>query len=124
MTDIVSVQDLQKSYGDLRAVDGIVFISFGFFVSSISKSADSAENLTGLITFPMFFLGGVFIPIDRLPEAVQVLAYMMPLTYFTDALREVMTRGAGIAEIAVDLGVLAVFAVVVFALAVKLFRWE
>jgi len=124
MADIVSVQDLQKSYGDLRAVDGIVFISFGFFVSSISKSADSAENLTGLITFPMFFLGGVFIPIDRLPEAVQVLAYMMPLTYFSDALREVMTRGAGIAEIAVDLGVLAVFAVVVFALAVKLFRWE
>ena len=102
----------------------LVFICFGFFVSSISKSADSAENLTGLITFPMFFLGGVFIPIDRLPEAVQVLAYMMPLTYFSDALREVMIRGAGIAEIAVDLGVLAVFAVVVFALAVKLFRWE
>jgi len=102
----------------------LVFICFGFFVSSISKSADSAENLTGLITFPMFFLGGVFIPIERLPEAVQILAYMMPLTYFSDALRQVMIRGAGIVEIGVDLGVLAIFAVVVFALAVKLFRWE
>jgi len=102
----------------------IVFISLGFLVSSVSKSVDAAENLTGLVTFPMFFLGGVFIPIERLPEAVQVLAYMMPLTYFSDALREVMIRGAGFAEIAVDLGVLAVFATVVFALAVKLFRWE
>jgi len=102
----------------------IVFISLGFLVSSVSKSVDAAENLTGLVTFPMFFLGGVFIPIERLPEAVQVLAYMMPLTYFSDALREVMIRGAGFAEIAVDLGVLAVFAAVVFALAVKLFRWE
>ena len=102
----------------------IVFISLGFLVSSVSKSVDAAENLTGLVTFPMFFLGGVFIPIDRLPEAVQILAYMMPLTYFSDALREVMIRGAGFAEIAVDLGVLAVFAAVVFALAVKLFRWE
>ncbi len=102
----------------------IVFISLGFLVSSVSKSADSAENLTGLVTFPMFFLGGVFIPIERLPEAVQVIAYMMPLTYFSDALREVMIRGAGFADIAVDLGVLAVFAVAVFALAVKLFRWE
>ena len=49
---------------------------------------------------------------------------MMPLAYFSDALREVMIRGAGFAEIAVDLGVLAVFAAVVFVLAVKLFRWE
>ena len=102
----------------------LVFICFGFFVSSISKSADSAENLTGLLTFPMFFLGGVFIPIERLPEAVQILAYMMPLTYFSDAVRQVMIRGAGLLEIGVDLGVLAVFAVVVFAIAVKLFRWE
>jgi len=59
-----------------------------------------------------------------LPEAVQILAYMMPLTYFSDAIREVMVRGAGFADIALDLGVLAVFAAVVFALAVKLFRWE
>ena len=102
----------------------IVFISLGFLVSSVSKSVDSAENLTGLVTFPMFFLGGVFIPIDRLPEAVQILAYMMPRTYFSDAIREVMVRGAGFADIALDLGVLAVFAAVVFALAVKLFRWE
>jgi len=102
----------------------LVFISLGFFVSSVSRSADSAENLTGLVTFPMFFLGGVFIPIERLPQSVQILAYMMPLTYFSDALRQVMIRGAGFAQIAVDLGVLAAFAAVVFALAVKLFRWE
>ena len=101
-----------------------VFISLGFFVSSVSRNADSAENLTGLVTFPMFFLGGVFIPIERLPQAVQILAYMMPLTYFSDALRAVMIRGAGFAEIAVDLGVLGLFAAVVFGLAVKLFRWE
>jgi ABC-2 type transport system permease protein len=102
----------------------VVFISLGFLVSSVSKSADSAENLTGLITFPMFFLGGVFIPIERLPEAVQVLAYSMPLTYFSDALRQIMIHGGGFGEVAVDLGVLALFAAAVFALAVKLFRWE
>ena len=102
----------------------LVFISLGFFVSSISRSADSAENLTGLVTFPMFFLGGVFIPIERLPSAVQTLAYIMPLTYFSDALRKVMIHGGGLGDIAVDIGVLGAFAIVVFALAVKLFRWE
>ncbi|HKZ63799.1 MAG TPA: ABC transporter permease [Thermoplasmata archaeon] len=102
----------------------VVFISLGFLVSSVSKSADSAENLTGIVTLPMFFLGGVFIPIDRLPEAVQYLAYAMPLTYFSDAVRQIMVNGAGLGEVAVDLGVLAIFALAVFALAVKLFRWE
>lgn len=106
------------------AFGAFVFISLGFLVSSVSKTAESAENLTGVITLPMFFLGGVFIPIERLPEAVQVIAYSMPLTYFSDALRQVMINGAGFAEIAVDLGVLTLFAVAVFALAVRLFRWE
>ena len=103
---------------------GLVFIALGFLVSSVSKSVDGAENLTGLVTFPMFFLGGVFIPLERLPGAVQVLAHLMPLTYFSDALRQVMIRGAGFGTIAVDLGVLAAFAAVVITLAVKLFRWE
>ena len=35
-----------------------------------------------------------------------------------------MIRGAGLADIGLDLGVLGLFAAVVFGLAVKLFRWE
>lgn len=102
----------------------LVFITLGFLISSVSKTVDSAESLTNVITLPMFFLGGVFIPIDRLPAAIQAIAHAMPLTYFADALREVMLGGAGFVEIAVDIAVLGGFAVVVFALAVKLFRWE
>lgn len=102
----------------------LVFITLGFLISSVSKTADSAESLTNVVTLPMFFLGGVFIPIDRLPAAVQYIAYAMPLTYFSDALRAVMLHNSGFGDIAVGLGVLTVFAVGVFALAVKLFRWE
>jgi len=106
------------------AFGALVFICLGFLISSVSKSVDSAESLTNVLTLPMFFLGGVFIPLDRLPDAIQVVAKAMPLTYFADALRNIMLHGAGFAEVALDIGVLAVFAVVVFALAVRLFRWE
>jgi len=106
------------------AFGALVFICLGFLVSSVSKTVDSAESLTNLITLPMFFLGGVFIPIDRLPAAIQAVAHAMPLTYFSDALRNIMLHGAGLAEVWFDIAILTAFAVVIFAAAVKLFRWE
>jgi len=102
----------------------IVFICLGFLISSIAKTAENAEQLTNVATLPMFFLGGVFIPVDRLPEAVQAISYAMPLTYFSDSLRAIMLHDAGLAEVAVSLGVMGAFAAVVFLLAVKLFKWE
>lgn len=106
------------------AFGALVFITLGFLVSSVSKGVDSAESLTNVITLPMFFLGGVFIPLDRLPSVIQWVAKAMPLTYFADALRQVMLHSAGIAEIGIDVLVLAAFAIVVFLVAVKLFRWD
>jgi ABC-2 type transport system permease protein len=108
----------------LVALGGVVFISLGFLVSSFAKSIDSAESLMNVVTLPMFFLGDVFIPIERLPVEIQYVAKAMPLTYFAHGLREVMLRGEGLGGVAVDLGVLGVFGVVVFLIAVKLFRWE
>ena len=106
------------------AFGALVFICLGFLVSSVSKTVDSAESLTNVITLPMFFLGGVFIPIDRLPAAIQAVAHAMPLTYFSEALRNIMLHGAGLAEVWFDVAILTAFAVVIFAAAVKLFRWE
>jgi len=118
ITGNVGVLVLSVGFGSL------VFVTLGFLVSSVSKTVDSAESLTNVITLPMFFLGGVFIPIDRLPPAIQAVSNAMPLTYFSDALRNIMLHGAGLADVAVDVVVLTVFAFVIFALAVKLFRWE
>jgi len=106
------------------AFGALVFICLGFLVSSVSKTVDSAESLTNVITLPMFFLGGVFIPLDRLPAAIQLISKGMPLTYFSEALRNIMLRGAGLADVWVDVVILTGFALVIFLAAVKLFRWE
>jgi len=108
----------------LVAVGAVVFICLGFLISSFARTIDSAESLIGVITMPMFFLGDVFIPVDRLPFPVNAISHGMPLTFFSHALRAVMIRGAGLGEVAVDLGVLGVFAIIVFFIAVKMFRWE
>jgi ABC-type multidrug transport system permease subunit len=63
-------------------------------------------------------LGGVFVPMDSLPTALQVIARALPLTYSVEALR-VALRGGSLAVGMLDLGVLAGFAVILFVLAAR-----
>ncbi len=106
------------------AVGALTFLSLGFLVSSISRSADSAEALINVIGMPMIFLGDVFIPIDLMPVQVQVVGKLMPLTYFTRGLRTIMIDGGDLAALVPNLGVLAILGIVIFIIAVRTFRWD
>jgi len=94
------------------------FSALGAFVSVAVKEVFEAQTLANFIRFPMMFLGGVFVPVDSLPTTLQVIARALPLTYSVEALR-VALRGGSLAVGTLDLGVLAGFAVILFALAVR-----
>jgi len=94
------------------------FSALGAFVSVAVKEVFEAQTLANFIRFPMMFLGGVFVPVESMPPALQVLARCLPLTYAVEALQEALAgRVLGIA--ALDLLALTGFAVVLFALAVR-----
>jgi ABC-2 type transport system permease protein len=95
------------------------FSALGAFVSVAVKEVFEAQTLANFIRFPMMFLGGVFVPVNSLPTALQVIARALPLTYSVEALRAALTGGS-LAVAALDLGVLAGFAMILFALAVRL----
>ena len=48
----------------------------------------------------------------------------LPLTQLLNALRAVILEGAGLVSLGFELGVLAVWSVVTFVLALRFFRWE
>jgi ABC-2 type transport system permease protein len=94
------------------------FSAMGAFVSVAVREVFEAQTLANFIRFPMMFLGGVFVPLAEMPPALQVVARFLPLTYAVEALRAALDGGAwGVAW--VDLAALAGFAVVLFALAVR-----
>lgn len=64
--------------------------------------------------FPLFFLSGALFPIDKLPVWLAPFTLADPLTYGVDALRGVLL-GASHFPVALDLGVLAAFTVLVIA---------
>jgi ABC-2 type transport system permease protein len=54
---------------------------------------------------------------------VQPFIKALPLTQLNDALREVMLEGKSLSEVAGHIGILALYGVVTFLLALKWFRW-
>jgi len=79
--------------------------------------------LSTLLKFPLVFISGIFIPLDQMPAWGLVLAACSPLTYFTDVVRYAFSGGHYF-PVAVDIAVLAGFALVFTAAAMYLHRWS
>jgi ABC-2 type transport system permease protein len=102
----------------------IMFLGLGFTISGLSSTVESVPAIANLIVFPMLFLGGTFFPIDSFPTWLQHIATYLPLTFFSDAMREVMTRGATFSQISGDLYWMAGWAIVMVLLANWAFSFE
>jgi ABC-2 type transport system permease protein len=103
---------------------GAVFLGMGFAIAGYAKNEDQAAPLAQLVSLPMSFLSGVWFPRDSLPEWLRRITEVLPLTYMADALRDESTQGVHLWDVPVQLAGLAVWFVVSFVLAVRLFRFE
>ena len=100
------------------------FVSLGFMISSLTKTSKSALLAGNAISMPMMFLSGLFFSIEWVPTPLKVIARCLPLYYLGDAMRGVMIDAASLADVWLDLLVLAGMGVVCFLVAVRFFRWE
>jgi len=66
----------------------LVFSSLGALLCVSVKEVFEAQTLLNLPRFVMVFLSGVVYPVSAMPPALQYIAYLMPLTYTVDGLRQ------------------------------------
>jgi ABC-type multidrug transport system permease subunit len=126
-TDAVLHFRMAGSWALLALVNALAIlcmISLGLVFSSRIKSEEAAGGIMNLITWPMMILSGVFFSLEGTPHAMQVASRALPITYYIEASRAIMLDGAGLAKIAVDLGVLAAMTLAFLAAAAALFKWE
>lgn len=102
----------------------MVFMGFGFIISSVAKNESAIPPLSNIITLPQFLLAGTFFPIDNFPKWLQPLCRLLPLSYLNDALRKIAFEGAGIWDVHTDLLILIVWGIVIYAAASRIFKWE
>ena len=108
----------------LSIVGILVFMGFGFFISGVSKNMNAIPLLTNLIGFPQFLLSGTFFPTDNFPSWLKPVADILPLKHLNDAMRNVAFEGSHLDDCGKQLGILAIWAVVMYALSVKVYRWD
>ena len=97
---------------------------FGMLIAGAAKNENQSTMASQLIAFPMMFLSGVFIPLYIMPAFFQTVSSFVPLTPVAEGLRFITTEGAGFMELLPQLGIMAVWAVVIYFAAFKAFRWE
>ncbi len=102
----------------------IVFLGFGFVVSGIAKNENAVPPIANLITLPQFLLAGTFFPVSNFPEWLQPVSRALPLTYLNEALRKISFEGANLFDVSYDILILLIWGVIIYAIAVKVFKWE
>ena len=102
----------------------LAFGALGLLLSSRARTVEAASGLMNLVMLPMWILSGVFFSSQRFPDVVQPIIKALPLTALNDALRATMLQGATVAQIAPQMGVLTLWLLVCFPVALKLFRWR
>jgi len=108
----------------LTAFGVIVFMGFGFVVSGIANSESTIPPIANVITLPQFLLAGTFVSVDSFPSWLQPICRIMPLTYLNDAFRKIAFEGQHLWNVGLELGVIALWGIVVYIVAVRVFRWE
>ena len=104
-------------------IGALAFSAIGLLVASRAKTIEGVSGLLNLVMIPMWLGSGVFFSYERFPEQLHPVLRALPLTALNDALRGGMIDGAGLVSVLPEMGVLAVWTVVSFALALKVFRW-
>lgn len=108
----------------VSVMGGILFISMGLAISGWSRTEDTAAPMANLITLPMMFLSGVFFPITSLPSWVKYFSQFLPLTFLSDALRQITLDGNNFLDIIPQLTGLLIWIIITFILASRVFKWE
>jgi ABC-2 type transport system permease protein len=124
----------------LTAIGGVLLFAVLFSLSMMFLSSAIAmkvrdhnvsQAIITILTLPLFFASNALYPLDSLPMALKIVAYLNPLTHFINGIRfygissdfysfgvhYVITLG----ELLVSLGFLVVFGVIMFLVSVRAF---
>ncbi|NRQ49543.1 ABC transporter permease [Aeromicrobium stalagmiti] len=102
----------------------LAFMAIGLLAGAIAKSEEAAVGIANFVVLPMAFLSGSFFPLDGAPGYVTAISKVLPLKHLNDGMLDTMVRGEGPAAALLPMAILLGFAIVVTAIASRLFRWD
>jgi ABC-2 type transport system permease protein len=96
---------------------GVAAVCMGTFFSVFARNEFQMIQFIPLIIVPQFFLCGLLWPVNQMPEWLQWLANILPMTYGVEGMRTMMLQGKGLVDVGTDIAVLVAYAVGMLVLA-------
>ena len=106
------------------AISIIMILGIGLAIGGWARNERQAAPLGNIIVFPMLFLSGTFFPRYAMPEWLQSASSYLPLTPVIDGIRLIANEGKSLGGVAPQLGMIGVWAVIIYLIAFRVFRWE
>ena len=100
----------------------VSILTLGLVISTLAETQFQAFQMTFLTFLPQMLLSGFMFPFDGMPQPVQWLAEVFPLTHFLRIVRGVVLKQAELPALVDELWPLAVFFLVMMTLATLMFR--
>ena len=97
-------------------------LTVGITLSSIAQNQLQAMQLTIFYFLPSLLLSGFMFPFAGMPVWAQWIGNLLPLTYFNRLVRGILLKGNGWADLWPSVWPVAIFTVVVMAIAVRFYR--
>lgn len=102
----------------------VMILGIGLSIGGWAKNERQAAPLGNIVVFPMMFLSGTFFPRFLMPQWLQTLSGYLPLTPVIDGTRMIVTEGKHLTQIGHELALIAIWTVIIYAIAFRVFRWE
>ena len=96
----------------------ILILGIGLFISNHTETQQQAMFIAWFFTVIFILMSGLFTPIESMPTWAQNVTLLNPIRYFVEVIRMVMLKGSGFQDIKLQLGIIALYAIVINGLAV------
>jgi ABC-2 type transport system permease protein len=119
-------------HGALTAIEMILvsivmlflLMGVGLIFSSIVKNDTSIPLWINLFGFPQMMLSGTFFPIEVFPKWLQQVCNILPLTQYNNAMRKISFEGLSMLDCGKELGILAIWIIIIYVVCAKVIKWE
>ena len=107
----------------LSMVFVLTTLGLGLFISTVSTTQQQAMmTAVFFVMLPMVFLSGFVFPIENMPQAVQLLTYVLPLRYYFTIIRGIFLRGVGLEVLWIEAAALTAYGAAALTVSVRRFR--
>ncbi|WP_316633940.1 ABC transporter permease [uncultured Flavobacterium sp.] len=90
----------------------LAILGFGLLISTICETQQQAMLIMFFFVMIFVLMGGLFTPIDSMPDWAKTVSKFNPISYFIDVMRMVVIKGSGFRDISKHILIIIGFAIV------------